>query len=142
MKTTKQVTREARQLFRLCLVNGSLDEGRARQVVEVVLQSRRRGYLNLLSHFKRLLKLDYDRHTARVESALPLADDLQATVRAGLTEVYGAGITALFVRNPALIGGMRIQLGSDVYDGSVQSGLVALKKSFGITTTSGKHTEP
>jgi F-type H+-transporting ATPase subunit delta len=137
MKTTKQLMREARQIFRLCLVDGRLDEGRVRQVVQVVLQSKRRGYLVLLGHFKRLLKLDYDRHTAIVESALPLPADLQATVRIGLTGVYGPGINALFARNPALIGGMRIQVGSDVYDGSVQSGLAALKKSFGITTTNG-----
>ena len=128
-------------MFRLCLVNGRLDEGRARQVVQLVLQLRRRGYLSLLGHFKRLLKLDYDRHTARVESALPLPVDLQATVRAGLTEAYGPGITALFARKPKLIGGMRIQVGSDVYDGSVQSGLAALEKCFGITTTKGRHSE-
>ncbi len=34
MKTAKQAQREARQLFRLCLVNGSLDESRARRVVQ------------------------------------------------------------------------------------------------------------
>jgi F-type H+-transporting ATPase subunit delta len=137
MKTTKQAMREAHQLFRLCLVNGGLDEARVRQVVQLVLQSGRRGYLALLSHFVRLVKLDYDRHTAKVESALALPDDLQAGVQAGLTGIYGPGITAQFARNPALIGGMRIQVGSDVYDGSVQSGLAALGKSFGITNSNG-----
>jgi F0F1-type ATP synthase delta subunit len=29
-----------------------------------------------------------------------------------------------------LIGGVRIQVGSDVYDGSVRAGLAALEKSF------------
>jgi len=141
MKTTKQVTREARQLFRVCLVDGRLDEGRARVVVQGIIQSRHRGYLTLLGHFKRLLELQYDRFTARVESALPLPADLQATVRAELTGVYGPGITTLFARNPALIGGMRIQVGSDVYDGSVRSGLATLEKSFGITSVSGRNAE-
>jgi F-type H+-transporting ATPase subunit delta len=141
MKPTKQVMREARQLFRVCLVNGRLDEDRARVVVQRVIQSRHRGYLTLLGHFKRLLKLQYDRFTARVESALPLPADLQATVRAELTGVYGPGITTLFARNPALIGGMRIQVGSDVYDGSVRSGLATLEKSFGITSESGRNAE-
>ena len=141
MKPTKQVMREARQLFRVCLVEGRLDEGRARVVVQRVIQSRHRGYLTLLGHFKRLLKLQYDRFTARVESALPLPADLQATVRAELTGVYGPGITTLFARNPALIGGMRIQVGSDVYDGSVRSGLATLEKSFGITSESGRNAE-
>jgi len=141
MKPTKQVMREARQLFRVCLVDGRLDEGRARVVVQRVIQSRHRGYLTLLGHFKRLLKLQYDRFTARVESALPLPADLQATVRAELTGVYGPGITTLFARNPALIGGMRIQVGSDVYDGSVRSGLATLEKGFGITSVSGRNAE-
>ena len=141
MKPTKQVMREARQLFRVCLVDGRLDEGRARVVVQRVIQSRQRGYLTLLGHFKRLLKLQYDRFTARVESALPLPTDLQAAVRAELTGVYGPGITTLFARNPALIGGMRIQVGSDVYDGSVRSGLATLEKSFGITSVSGRNGE-
>ena len=141
MKTTKQVMREARQLFRICLVNGRLDEGRARLVVQRVTQSKHRGYLTLLGHFKRLLKLEYDRFTARVESALPLPADLQDTIRAELTSVYGPGITTLFARNSKLIGGMRIQVGSDVYDGSVRSGLATLEKSFGITSVNKRNAE-
>jgi F-type H+-transporting ATPase subunit delta len=141
MKTTKQVVREARQLFRICLVDGRLDEGRARLVVHRVIQSKHRGYLTLLGHFKRLLKLEDNRFTARVESALRLPADLQATVRAELTSVYGRGITTVFARNPALIGGMRIQVGSDVYDGSVRSGLATLEKSFGITSVYKRNAE-
>ena len=79
------------QLFRLCLVNGVLDEGRARQVVERIVASRRRGYLAILSHFQRLVKLDSDRHTAIVESATPLSPDMRAGIQAGLTRVYGPG---------------------------------------------------
>jgi F-type H+-transporting ATPase subunit delta len=130
MKTTKQVRREARQLFRWCLVNGSLDEDRVRQVAQQVLEAKRRGYLALLSHFERLVKLERARHLAEVESALPLPTDLQASVRAGLERVYGPRISTSFVHRPALIGGMRIKVGSDVYDGSVKAGLAALEKSF------------
>ena len=141
MKTTKQVMRETRQLFRICLVDGRLDEDRARLVVQRVIQLKRRGYLTLLGHFRRLLKFEYDRFTARIESALPLPADLQAAVRAELTGVYGPGITTLFTRNSTLIGGMRIQVGSDVYDGSVRSGLATLEKSFGITSVNGRNAE-
>ena len=139
MTTAKQTKREAKQLFRLCLVNGRVDEGRVRQVVQSVLQSKRRGYLALLGCFQRLLKLDYAQHTAEIESAVPLPTDLRAQVQAGLDGVYGPGIRALFVHNPALIGGMRIQVGSDVYDGSVRSGLGALERSFGNTSTNGRN---
>ena len=132
---------EARQIFRLCLVNGTLDEGRVRRVVQVVLHYRQRGYLSLLGYFLRLIKLDRAQHTAKVESAEPVPNDLQTNVLANLRRAYGSGLTTQFVLNPALIGGMRVQVGSDLYDGSVQAGIAELKKRFGITSTNGTDTE-
>jgi F-type H+-transporting ATPase subunit delta len=130
MKTTKQTKREAKRLFRSCLVNGLLDEGRTRQVVQRMIESKRRGDLALLSHFQRLMKLEYARHKAEVESAVPLPEDLRASVQAGLARAYGPGISATFAHNPGLIGGIRIKVGSDVYDGSVRARLTALEMGF------------
>jgi F-type H+-transporting ATPase subunit delta len=130
MRTTKQTRREATRLFRLCLVNGLLDEGRVRQVVDQVIEGKRRGYVALLSFFHRLVKLESARHTAEVESAVPLPADLQANVQASLQSVYGPELSILFSQRPELIGGMRIQVGSDVYDSSVRARLAALERSF------------
>src|SRR5262245_49527411 len=107
MKITKQARRGAKELFRSCLVNGLLDESRARQVVQKVIQAKPRGYLPILVHFQRLVKLDLDRRTARVESATPLPADLKSNVQAGLTRTYGAGLNISFTENPALIAGLR-----------------------------------
>jgi F-type H+-transporting ATPase subunit delta len=130
MKTIKQIKREARHLFRLCLVNGTLDEGRVRRVAQGILSSKRRGYLALAHQFERLVKLELLRHTAEVESATPLPPDLRASVEASLVRLYGPEIHTSFAENPSLIGGMRISVGSDVYDGSIKAGLAALEKSF------------
>ena len=130
MTTKTQIRRQAKQLYRLCLVKGMLDEGRVRQIVQTMIQSKRRGCLALLARFQRLVKLDLARHTAEVESAIPLPTDLRADVEAGLKNVYGPGISAVFSQNPTLIGGIRIKVGSDVYDGSVRSGLAALERTF------------
>src|SRR5689334_8307031 len=130
MKISKQAKRDAVQLFRSSLVNGLLDENRVRQVMRQLVQSKPRGYLGTLSHFLRLVKLDAAQHSARIESASPLSPELQASVEESLTHVYGPGLNASFVENPALIGGMRIRVGSDVYDGSVRARLTALEKSF------------
>jgi F0F1-type ATP synthase delta subunit len=130
MKTTKQIKREAKHLFRLCAVNGTLDEGRVRQVVTSVLRSKRRGYLVLASQFERLVRLERLRHTAEVESAELLPDDLRGSVEDGLVRMYGSDLHTTFIERPALIGGMRITVASDVYDGSVKGGLAALEKSF------------
>jgi F-type H+-transporting ATPase subunit delta len=130
MKSSKQSRREAKALFRSCQVNGLLDENRTRQIVTRVLETKPRGYIAILETFKRLVKLDLDRHTAKVESATPLAADLQESIRASLDKNYGPGLNISFAQNPALIGGMRIKVGSDVYDGSVQARLAALQESF------------
>jgi F-type H+-transporting ATPase subunit delta len=130
MKNVKQTRRQAKGLFRLCLVNGLLDENRARQVVQKVIAANRRNGTAVLSRFLYLVKLDRARHTAEIESAAPLPADLQSSVKSDLSRAYGPGINASFVQNPALIGGMRIKVGSDVYDGSVRGALAALERSF------------
>ena len=130
MKTIKQIKREARHLYRFCRVNGSLDEARARQVVERILATKHRGYLAVLTEFGHLVKLDRLEHTASVESATPLPADLKASVQENLQRMYGPAITTSFAEKPALIGGMRIKVGSDVYDGSIKAGLAALEKAF------------
>jgi F-type H+-transporting ATPase subunit delta len=130
MKTVKQIRREAKRLFRLCFVNGLMEESRVRQVAQRVIETRRRAGPALLSHFLHLVKLDRARHTAEIESAIPLPDELRTSILADLAHRYGPGISVTFAENPALIGGMRIKVGSDVYDGSVKAGLAELEKSF------------
>ncbi len=130
MKTTRQIKREAERLFRLCFVNGSLDEGRTRQVVKRIIEAKRRGGLALLSHFQRLVKLDRARHSAEVESAMELPAEMRERIQASLARIYGPGVSASFAHNPGLIGGMRIKVGSDVYDGSVRARLATLEKGF------------
>jgi F-type H+-transporting ATPase subunit delta len=130
MSQTKQAKREAKQVFSLCFVNGSLDEGRVREVVRRVAESTNRNRFNFLSTFQRLVKLDRDRHTATVENAMPLSADIQASVQADLSHTYGPGLNTTFTHNPELIGGMRIKVGSDVYDSSVKARLIAIQARF------------
>jgi len=126
----KRTKREAKQLFRLCLVNSVLDENRARLVVQQVIAANPRNSRALLAGFLALVRLDRALHTAKVETAVPLPAELQAATQAGLAQMYGPGLTTLFSDHPSLIGGMRIQVGNDVYDGSVLGGLAALEKCF------------
>jgi len=132
IRTATQARRKAKQVFRICFLNGQLNEERVRLAAQGILETRRRGYMLLLAEFFRLVKIEVRRHTANVESAAPLAASLEAQVRTNLERMYGATLTTLFAQNPSLIGGMRIQVGSDVYDGTVISGLLELEKSLGI----------
>ena len=127
MRHSKRIGKSARQLFRLCLADGRLDTQRAQRVAQHLVSSGRRRGLSVLSAFERLVRLYRDRHAAVVESAVPLSEDARVEVLASLARIYGPGLEASFEDNPALIGGMRIKVGSDVYDGSVQAKLAALE---------------
>ena len=130
MKISKQAQRDARQLFRSCQQNNLLDENRVRQTVSLLAEKKPRGYVEILSRLHRLVKLDLERRAARVESALPLPADLQNDVANNIKKIYGDGVNIVFGQNPALLGGLRIQVGSDLYDGSVKTRLNKLEQSF------------
>ena len=130
MKISKLAVREARQLFRSCQVGGLLDENRVRAIVAMVLEKKPRGYVGILSRLHRLVKLDLEQHQARVESAVPLPSDLQSATANQIKKIYGDGVDITFSQNPALIGGLRIQVGSNLYDGSVKTRLEKLEQSF------------
>ena len=89
-----------------------------------------RGYIATLDHFQRLVRLDVDRRTARVENAVESSPELMESIKANLAAKYGAGLNTTFWINRELIGGLRIKVGSDIYDGSVSARLAALQASF------------
>ena len=68
--------------------------------------------------------------SARVESAAILPGDLQSDVANRIKKIYGDRVDIAFGQNPALIGGLRVKVGSDVYDGSVRAKLERLAESF------------
>ena len=130
MKANRRSRRLARQLFQLCLVGGKLDPGRVRQVAKRLGDGSERNSLAVLSQFQRMVRLDHARHTAVIESAEPLTDEVRRVVEAQLTRLHGADLGISVAINPALIGGMRITVGSSVYDGSVRGRLNALERQL------------
>ena len=130
MKISKQSRRDAKTLFGVCRPNGTLDEDRVRQTVTAVIAQKPRGYVATLTHFQRLVKLDLERRTARVENAVESSPELMDSIKANLSQRYGSGLNVSFGVNPALIGGVRIKVGSDVFDGSVAARLAALENTF------------
>jgi len=130
MRVTKQARRDAKELFRACQVDGLLAEPRVREVVSRLLQTKPRGYFAILQYFQRLVKLDLERRTARIESATPLSDQEQTQLETYLARLYGQGLTIDHTVNPAIIGGLRVRVGSDVYDGSIHGRLERLNEVF------------
>ena len=130
MKGSKQSRRLAKQLFKSCQVDDRLNADRVRKAVRLLIEHKPRGYFGILQNLQRLVKLDEASRSARVESAVPLGQAQQEDVRNSLNRLKGGDVTVEFATNPGLIGGMRVKIGDDVYDGSVKTRLTALSDNF------------
>ncbi|MEN9573522.1 MAG: hypothetical protein RL514_1377 [Verrucomicrobiota bacterium] len=130
MKVSKQARRDGKTLFNACCVNGILDEARIRQAVTLVITQKPRSYVSTLTHLQRLVKLDIDRRTARVENAVESTPVQRSAIEAALAQKYGPGMNVTFSVNPALLGGVKVRAGSDIYDGSVAGRLAALNDNL------------
>ena len=130
MKISKQARRDAKHLFRGCVANGLLDDHLVRQTVQLLIARKPRGYIAILTHFQRLVRLDVARRTATIQSARPLPENLRTAMQANLARKYGPGLAISFAQNPDLIGGVRVRVGSDVYDASIRARLAELAEAF------------
>jgi len=130
MKSSRQTKRASRKLFRASFANGVLDVGRARTITGQLADSGRRSAPRILREFARLVRLHRDRHVAIVETAAPLPDDVKQDVHASLARLYGSSLQTSFAENAALLGGMRIKVGSDVYDATLRGRLNAIEARF------------
>ena len=81
----------------------------------------------MLGEFVRLVRLDCNRRTAVVESAVPLPSGVCDGISARMASAYGPATRTTFALNPALLAGLRIRVGSQIVDGSVRARLAALE---------------
>jgi F-type H+-transporting ATPase subunit delta len=128
MKLSREARRQAKELFDLAMVEGRLDASRLRLIADGIAERKPRDYVQMLKFIARLTKLEAARHHAVIESATPLAEALRAEILSSLAARFGQ-ITSEFRHSPELIGGLRVRIGSDVWDGSIQSRLESLKNS-------------
>lgn len=130
MKISKVAAATARRLFGLCQTGGRLDDAKLRSVVARLVESKPRDYRAILAALQRLTRLELERRKVTVESAVVLDEATRQRVVAGLARQYGADLVAEYQVNPALLGGLRIRVGNDVFDGSVQGRLDRLAAAF------------
>jgi F-type H+-transporting ATPase subunit delta len=130
MKVSKVAAATARRLFGLCQTAGRLDETKLRTVVARLIESKPRDYRAVLVALQRLTRLEADRRRVTVESAVALDEASRQRVVDGLAKAHGPNLTISYTVKPELIGGLRIRVGNDVLDGSVQGRLTRLANAF------------
>jgi F-type H+-transporting ATPase subunit delta len=127
MKIDRQSRQSAKKYFRACVrPDGSLDEQSVRELVQLLVTEKPRNYLAILSRLQQLVKMSIDERSVRVESATPLPDR-GAAVFAEMERRYGPASWNFYETNPALLGGIRIQRGNSIWDGSIWSRLARLE---------------
>jgi F-type H+-transporting ATPase subunit delta len=130
MKVSKNILQLSRHLVRASFVDGVLDRDQAKKIVSEIAAKKPRNYLQLLETYQRLLRLEAEKHRARIESATELDESTGQRIVDDLKRKYGRGLTTEFAVNPALLGGVRIRVGSDVWDSSVRNRLERLQQKL------------
>ncbi len=130
MKVSKETRQVVRALLRASFTNGQLDRGRISSLVQSLIAEKPRDCIRVLEEYKRLLRLEVEKRHARIESAAELDQPTREKIVSNLKKKYGDDLTSEFAIDPALLGGVRIRVGSDVWDGSVRNRLQRLQQQL------------
>jgi F-type H+-transporting ATPase subunit delta len=135
MKIDRPSRQAAKKYFRACVrPDGSLDEGSVRELIQLLVTEKPRNYLGILSRLQQLVKIHIDERSVRVESASALPDR-GAAIFAEMERRFGPASWNYYETNPALLGGLRVQRGNSIWDGSVWGRLARLETYFSQTTS-------
>jgi F-type H+-transporting ATPase subunit delta len=130
MKINKEIRRLSREMLRASFTDGQLDPGKITSLVDSLIAKKPRHYIDVLKNYTRLLRLELEKRQARIESASELDSTTSSELVTNLKKKYGSDLTTEFVVTPELLGGLRIRLGSDVWDGTVRNRLERLQQEL------------
>ena len=101
------------------LLEGKAQPETVRLAQQAVRAPRSRRLDRVLGTYLRLASRRRDELTALVTVATPLSEQQQARLRSALEGIYGRSVTLQIVLAPDVIGGIRVQIGDEVVDGTV-----------------------
>ena len=127
MKLNKEIRQLSRKMVQASFTDGQLDAGRIASLVDSVIKEKPRNYIDVLKNYKRLLRLEVEKRRAIIETASEVEPAIRSEIVANLKSKYGDDLSTEFHVDPQLLGGMRIRVGSDVWDGSVRNRLERLQ---------------
>jgi F-type H+-transporting ATPase subunit delta len=130
MKINKEIRQLSREMVRASFVDGAPEPEKIRSLVRSVAREKPRNYIALLHHFHRLLRLELEKRRVTIESAMALDPAVSREIVSSLEKKYGSGLTTEQIVNPELLGGVRVRVGSDVWDSSVRNRLERLQQQL------------
>ena len=130
MKINREIRQLSREMLRASFTDSQLDPGRISSLVDSLIARKPRHYIDVLKNYRRLLRLELEKRQAKIESANEMDSATSSELVSNLKRKYGRDLTTEFVVNPELLGGMRIRVGSDVWDGTVRNRLERLQQEL------------
>ena len=130
MKITKEIRQLSREMLRASFTDGQLDRGKIASLVQSLISKRPRHFIAVLQNYKRLLRLEIEKRHAKIESATQLSPQAAVDIVARLKKKYGEDLTSEFAVDPILLGGVRVRVGSDVWDGTLRNRLERLQQQL------------
>lgn len=130
MKTNKEIRQLSRQMLRASFTDGQLDRGKLASLVQSLIEKKPRNYIGILQNYKRLLRLEIEKRHATIETADEPDPEIKEQIVGNLRRKFGNDLTTDVLVNPQLLGGMRVRVGSDVWDGSVRNRLERLQQQL------------
>jgi F-type H+-transporting ATPase subunit delta len=130
MRNSREARRLSRQLVKLSFTDGKLDQEKITKMVGSLVTEKPRHYVEVLKDYQNLIRLEIQKRQATVESAVEIDQGLKDKIVANLRSRYGDDVTVSYKLNSDLLGGLRIKIGDDVWDGSVRQRLNRLQQQF------------
>lgn len=130
MKRNKEIRRLSREMLRASFTDKQLDNGKIAALVQSLVTKKPRNYIDVLQLYKRLLGLEIEKRHARIESAVKLDAEASKQIVDRLKRKYGSDLTSDFTVDPELLGGLRVRVGDDVWDGTLRNRLQRLEQQL------------
>jgi len=131
MKISRQDRTIARKLFTFCKEGeGRIHDENVRAVLRYIQERRPRNAVRILERFRKLVTLEKAKSRVGVTAAAPLEPSEREALQSRLEKVFGGAGDIQFSEEPEALGGLRIQKGSTVWDGTIQTRLDRLEQEL------------
>ncbi|MEU7999764.1 F0F1 ATP synthase subunit delta [Catellatospora sp. NPDC049111] len=114
---------------------GGLLRGKAKPVTVSLAELAVQGFggRTFSGAITRLVELAAERREAQVAYvtvAQPLTEAEESRLASSLSAIYGRQVSVKVTVDPAVLGGLSVQVGSDLYDGTIARRLAAVRNAF------------
>jgi len=124
--SAKHAQKFARRLFQLSLADGAVSAERVTGVLAYIEKHRPASPVMVLRAYHRLIAAELARGQAVIEHAGSVSDASLQAIAVAMTKKYARTVTAVPRPDPALLAGLRVRVGDDVYESSIAGRLEPL----------------